>query len=169
MDSRTFLGLEQTDEPVRGGCCRSSAISARAARFSSVDAGLAAAISALEGTSGRPLVWATCQYLSYAKPGEVLDIDVTIAVDGHQTTQARAVGRVGDREIITVNAALGERPGYAERAVRGDATRRAAGESSPTRPPLSRRRLDQRSVGAATREGTRGPTNATARPATDSR
>ena len=31
--------------------------------------GLAAAISALEGTSGRPLVWATGQYLSYAKPG----------------------------------------------------------------------------------------------------
>jgi acyl-CoA thioesterase len=57
------------------------------------------------------LVWATGQYLAFAKPGEVLAIDVTIAVDGHQTTQARAVGSVGDREIITVNAALGERPG----------------------------------------------------------
>jgi acyl-CoA thioesterase len=72
--------------------------------------GLGAAISALEGTSGRECVWATAQYLSYAKPGEVVDIDVTIAVEGHQITQARAVCHVADREILTVNAALGDRP-----------------------------------------------------------
>mgnify|MGYP006205831841 CR=1 FL=1 len=70
-------------------------------------AGLGAAISALEGTSGRQAIWATGQYLSYAKPGEVMDIDVTIAVEGHQITQARAVGHVGNREILTVNAAPG--------------------------------------------------------------
>jgi acyl-CoA thioesterase len=34
---------------------------------------------------------------------------VTIAVNGHQITQARAVCHVADREILTVNAALGER------------------------------------------------------------
>jgi acyl-CoA thioesterase len=39
-----------------------------------------------------------------------MDIDVTIAVAGRQVTQARAVGHVGDREILTVNAALGLRP-----------------------------------------------------------
>ena len=110
MDSRAFLGLEQTDNPsqwmlpIERHLCTSGA-------FLFGGCGLAAAISALEATSDRPLVWATGQYLSYAKPGEVLDIDVTIAVDGHQTTQARAVGRVGDREILTVNAALGGRPG----------------------------------------------------------
>jgi acyl-CoA thioesterase len=38
-----------------------------------------------------------------------MEIDVTLAVVGHQITQARAVGHVGDREILTVNAALGER------------------------------------------------------------
>ena len=111
MDSRAFLGLEQTHNPFRWilpverHLCTSGG-------FLFGGCGLAAAIAALEGTSGRPLVWATGQYLSFAKPGEVLDIDVTIAVDGHQTTQARAVGRVGNREIITVNAALGERPGW---------------------------------------------------------
>jgi acyl-CoA thioesterase-2 len=52
---------------------------------------------------------ATGQYLSYAKPGEVMDIDVTVAVEGHQITQARAVCHVGNREILTVNAALGYR------------------------------------------------------------
>ena len=72
--------------------------------------GLGAAISALEGTSGRECVWATAQYLSYAKPGEVVDVDVTIAAEGHQITQARAVCHVADREILTVNAALGDRP-----------------------------------------------------------
>jgi acyl-CoA thioesterase len=72
--------------------------------------GLAAAISAMEGTSGRETVWATAQYLSYAKPGEVMDVDVTLAVEGHQMTQARAVCHVGNREILTVNAALGHRP-----------------------------------------------------------
>lgn len=109
MDARGFLGLTQSHNPYRwvlpveqrlcvgggflfGGC------------------GLGAAISALEGTSGRSVVWATAQYLSFANPGEVLDIDVTIAVEGHQITQARAVGHVGNREILTVNAALGDRP-----------------------------------------------------------
>jgi acyl-CoA thioesterase len=55
-------------------------------------------------------VWAAAQYLSFAHPPEILDIDVTIAVAGRQTAQARAVGHVVDREILTVNAALGERP-----------------------------------------------------------
>jgi acyl-CoA thioesterase len=38
-----------------------------------------------------------------------MDVDVTLAVHGHQITQARAVGHVGNREILTVNAALGHR------------------------------------------------------------
>jgi acyl-CoA thioesterase len=59
-------------------------------------------------------VWATAQYLSYANPPSIMDIDVTIAVAGRQVTQARVVGHVGDREILTVNAALGERPLEAE-------------------------------------------------------
>jgi acyl-CoA thioesterase len=71
--------------------------------------GLGAAVAAMEGSSGRPVVWATAQYLSYAPPPSIVDIDVTIAVEGKQITQARAVGHVGDREILTVNAALGYR------------------------------------------------------------
>jgi acyl-CoA thioesterase len=72
--------------------------------------GLGAGIAALEGTTGRPVVWATAQYLAYARPPEVLDLDVIVAVDGKHTTQARVVGHVADREILTVNAALGSRP-----------------------------------------------------------
>ncbi len=109
MDSRTFLGLQQSHNPFRWwmevapGLCTG-------AGFLYGGSGLAAAISAMEGTSGRECIWATAQYLSYARPGEVLDIDVTLAVEGHQMTQARAVCHVGHREILTVNAALGHRP-----------------------------------------------------------
>jgi len=71
---------------------------------------LGAAATALETVTGRPLVWATAQYLLYAQPPTVLDLDLTIAVSGKQTTQARAVGSVDGTEIFTVNAALGARP-----------------------------------------------------------
>jgi acyl-CoA thioesterase len=72
--------------------------------------GLGAAIGAMESTCGRPVVWATAQYLSYAQPPRIVDIDVWAPVVGKHNTQARVTGHVGDREIFTVNAALGERP-----------------------------------------------------------
>lgn len=109
MDTRSFLGLDATHNrfrwklPISSGICTPG-------NFMYGGAGLGAAISALEGTSGRQTIWATAQYLTYARPGEVLDIDVTLAVEGHQMTQARAVCHVEDREILTVNAALGSRP-----------------------------------------------------------
>jgi acyl-CoA thioesterase-2 len=109
VDARHFLHLEPTDHPLRwrlpvipplttgggflfGGC------------------GLGASIEVLESVTGRPVVWATAQYLSYAMPPSVLDLDLTVAVDGRHTAQARVVGRVEDTEIFTVNGALGRRP-----------------------------------------------------------
>ena len=74
-------------------------------------AGMAAAIAALEAATGRPAVWATAQYLSFARPPAVLDLDVVVPVSGRYSTQARCTGHVGDTEILTVNAALGSRPG----------------------------------------------------------
>jgi acyl-CoA thioesterase-2 len=109
MDTRTFLGLEPTHNRFRWKLPVTSGIST-GGDFMFGGAGLGAAIAAMEGTSGRSTIWATAQYLSYARPGEVVDIDVVLAVEGHQMTQARAVCHVADREILTVNAALGERP-----------------------------------------------------------
>jgi acyl-CoA thioesterase len=109
VDARSFLGLSATHNPFRWtlpitpGICTPG-------EFMFGGCGLGAAIAALEGTTGRPLVWATAQYLSYARPPEVLDLDVIVPVAGHQVTQARVVGHVADREVITVNAALGKRP-----------------------------------------------------------
>jgi acyl-CoA thioesterase II len=109
MDSRTFLGVHSSHNPFRWSIEVTPSLSTWGG-FLFGGCGLGAAISAMEGSSGREVVWATGQYLSYAKPGEVMDIDVTLAVSGHQITQARAVCHVGNREILTVNAALGERP-----------------------------------------------------------
>jgi len=71
--------------------------------------GLGASIEALEATTGRRVVWATAQYLSFARPPDVLDLDVIVAAEGRATTQARVVAHVGSTEILTVNAALGDR------------------------------------------------------------
>ena len=109
MDAPAWLGLEPTHNPMRWMLPITPGIST-GHQFLFGGCGLGAAIAALEGSSGRPVVWATAQYLSYANPPSIMDIDVTIAVAGKQVTQARAVGHVGDREILTVNAALGTRP-----------------------------------------------------------
>ncbi len=108
MDAREFLGLEATHNPHRWYLPVVPGIST-GMQFMFGGCALGAAIEAMERTTGRPMVWATGQYLSYAHPPDILDIDVTVAAEGRQITQARAVGHVGDREIVTVNAALGAR------------------------------------------------------------
>ena len=109
MDAPAWLGLQPTHNPMRWILPVTPGIST-GHQFLFGGCGLGAAIAALEGSSGRPVIWATAQYLSYANPPSIMDIDVTIAAEGRQVTQARAVGHVGDREILTVNAALGHRP-----------------------------------------------------------
>lgn len=108
MDARHWLGLEPTHNPMRWVLPVTPGISTSGS-FLFGGCGLGAAIAAMEAVSERPVVWATAQYLSYARPPSVVDVDVTIAAHGRHTTQARAVGHVADTEILTVNAALGER------------------------------------------------------------
>ncbi len=73
-------------------------------------AGMGAGLAAVEAATGRPVVWAAAQYLSYARPGTLLDVVVTVPVSGKYTSQARVAVRSGETEILTVNAALGARP-----------------------------------------------------------
>jgi acyl-CoA thioesterase-2 len=74
-------------------------------------AGLSGAVVALEAATGRPLVWATAQFLSYARPPAQLRYSVEQLVVGHQVTQARvmATDQSTGNAILTVNAALGRR------------------------------------------------------------
>jgi len=69
--------------------------------------GLASGLVALEEASGRPTVWATAQYLSYAPLGAEVTVKTDLAVVGGRVTQARATTWCEGREVLTVNAALG--------------------------------------------------------------
>lgn len=72
-------------------------------------AGLGAAVAAMESVTGRPTIWSTAQYLSFAAGPGPITLEVSVEVSGHNTTQARCiVGRDG-REILTAHAALGTR------------------------------------------------------------
>lgn len=108
MDAVEFLGLRPTHNPARFVLPVSDGIiSGLGTLFGGC--ALAAGVAAMETTCGRPVAWATAQYLSFARLDEMMDVDVVVAVEGRHTTQARAVGYVGHREIVTVNAALGSR------------------------------------------------------------
>jgi acyl-CoA thioesterase-2 len=108
MDAHSFLGLEPSHNPNRWTLPVTAKVSVRHG-FLFGGCGLAAAIAAMEAVTERPVVWATAQYLSFARPPSIVDIDVVVPVSGRHTTQARAIGHVADREIFTVNAALGRR------------------------------------------------------------
>jgi acyl-CoA thioesterase len=108
VDARQFLGLEPTDDPLRWRLPVTPAVSTPG-HFLYGGCGLAAGIVALEAAAQRPTVWATAQYLAYAPTGGVVDWEVVLPAVGGGTTQGRAIGRLGDREVLTVNAALGHR------------------------------------------------------------
>ena len=93
VDSRSFLGLNRVGETLSFEMPVDLRISTGGSFLFGV-AGLGACISALETVSKRNLVWATAQYLSFAKTNELVKIDVTLVVNGPQITQGRAVARV---------------------------------------------------------------------------
>lgn len=108
MDAADWLGLRATHNPHRWYLPVTEGIATRG-HFLFGGCGLGAGVLAMERATGRPLVWATAQYLSFAMIDDVVDLDVTISVSGHATTQARVVAHVGEREILTVNGALGSK------------------------------------------------------------
>lgn len=109
VDARQFLGLEPVGGDEHGLRWRLVVEPeiATPGSFLFGGCGLGAALVALEAASGRPTIWATAQYLSYAPTGSTVDYEVVLAVEGGRVTQGRAVARTGEKEILTVNAALG--------------------------------------------------------------
>lgn len=107
-DTKEFLGLRATHNPHRWVMPVVDKVRAGGGSLFG-GAALAAGMIAMEETAGRPVVWATAQYLSFVQPPSILDIDVIVPTIGNNVTQARAVLHVDDKEIITVNAALGSR------------------------------------------------------------
>jgi acyl-CoA thioesterase-2 len=106
-ETQQFFGLERVDDdrwqfPVTEQLC-----SGLGALFGGC--GLGAALEALEQTTGRPTVWATAQYLSFASPDQIVNLEINEVARGRYTSQARVLARVGGKEIFTVLASLGER------------------------------------------------------------
>lgn len=112
MSDRVFFDLKSTHNPHRYHLQVEPGLSVGPPGnlFMFGGVGMAASIRAMERTCERPTVWATAQYLSYARPPSIVDLDVLVPVHGNYNSQARVIGHVGDKEILTVNAALGARP-----------------------------------------------------------
>ncbi|HAP77452.1 MAG TPA: hypothetical protein DCR14_15395 [Acidimicrobiaceae bacterium] len=106
--TKAFLGLEPTADPLRWRLPLRRELMT-GGKFLYGGAGLAAAIAAMELSTGRPVVWATAQYLSYARMPGTLDVDVTISVAGRNTTQARCSVNQEGEEILHTLATLGRK------------------------------------------------------------
>ena len=71
----------------------------------------AAAIEATQSTTGRPLRWATAQFASHVRQcGRSSTSTYRSRWSGRHLSQARAIMRCDGSEILTMLAALGERP-----------------------------------------------------------
>src|SRR5581483_10337427 len=105
-DARKFLGMEPVADELHWQLTVVPELTTPG-NFLFGGCGLGAALVALEAACGRPTVWSTAQYLSYAPTGSELELTVTLAAEGRRITQGRVVGYVGGAEILTVNAAAG--------------------------------------------------------------
>src|SRR5580704_18953223 len=107
-DVRDFIGLTPTPDTSRwkldvgpGALTPAGAVQGGAV--------FAAAVEAMEGAVERPLVWATGQYLTHLGHPADASVAVSVVVAGHRTTQARAVVRHGETDVLVALGALGER------------------------------------------------------------
>ena len=75
---------------------------------------MAAAVDALEHTTGKPLLWATIQFVSHGLLGNELEINTEILGGGRNIKQARASIRHGGELLQSVSAALGRRDSEVE-------------------------------------------------------
>lgn len=68
---------------------------------------LAAAIEAMERRTGRPALFASAQFLTWARPGDTLCFDTEIIADGRVVRQCRVTGRSGQPAFLHVQGACG--------------------------------------------------------------
>ena len=67
----------------------------------------AAAITAMEQTTGKQLLWSDTQFVSHAPAETDFDIEVNLLKEGGRTVQAQATLRDDDRVVLITSAALG--------------------------------------------------------------
>jgi acyl-CoA thioesterase len=106
--TKAYLGLVPTEDPLRWELPLRPQLMTGGG-FLYGGAGLAAAIAAMELSTSRPVVWATAQYVSFARMPATLTLEVTISAAGRNTTQARCLVRSGQDEILVTLATLGRK------------------------------------------------------------
>lgn len=111
-----FLGLEPTADPAvfRLPITPDICVGPKGNVFMFGGVGLAAAVLAAERATGREAVWASAQFLSYARVGDTLDFRVEVLNGGRNVSQVRVVALDAGVPIVSVNAALGTRDGLPE-------------------------------------------------------
>lgn len=108
MSARDFLGLVATEDPTRWRMPVQPRVLTHAGAVQG-GAVFGAALEAMQATIGRPLVWASAQFVRHAGPGGTLDLAVDVALSGRHTTQARVGVRMGGAEVLAAWGALGAR------------------------------------------------------------
>jgi acyl-CoA thioesterase II len=106
---RDLLGLRPTDDAFRWQQVVGPEVTTPAGALQG-GAALAAAIEATQCTTNKQLRWATAQFSSHVRKASVVDIDVSVSVDGRHLSQARAAMHCDGVEVLTMLAAVGERP-----------------------------------------------------------
>jgi acyl-CoA thioesterase II len=103
-----WLALEPTEDGNRFTLTVTPGISTSGG-FIYGGAGLGLGATALELATGRPVVWATAQFLRFTGPGTKGEIVVDEPVRGHFVSQARCSLVCDGEEILMVSGALGRR------------------------------------------------------------
>jgi acyl-CoA thioesterase-2 len=114
--SASFLGIEPGTTPFasRLPITPEICVGPKGNVFMFGGVGLAAAIVAAERATGRDAVWASAQFLSYARVGDTLELAVEVLNAGRNVSQVRVAATDAGRTILSVNAALGTREGLPE-------------------------------------------------------
>ena len=94
---------------------RDISVGASDSRFLFGGVGLASAIMAMERACGQTLVWATSQYLIFARPPQLISLEVEKMTASRYTTQASVVARADGEVLFRAFGALGARPGEVSR------------------------------------------------------
>ncbi|MCB1001028.1 MAG: thioesterase family protein [Ilumatobacteraceae bacterium] len=105
--TKAYLGLVASDDPMRWTLPLAPHVMT-AGGFLYGGAGLAAAIAAMELGTGRPVVWATAQYVAHARSGD-LELEVVVSASGRNTSQARCIATCDGEEILVALATLGRK------------------------------------------------------------
>jgi len=76
---------------------------------------IAASVVAMEAATQRPVLWATTQYVSTARQGDVIECSTEIRANGRNISQVQVTGRTGDRVLfVTIGTAATPRDGGLE-------------------------------------------------------